>query len=121
MADKKTGGSTVSKTEYIIEAGKHDLVMTHTFDAPRELVFKAYTDPKLFAEWWGPREYTNRMDKFDVRDRKSTRLNSSHQIISYAVFCLKKKKARRTRSTGSSRRYSMTYQEIGEKWASDVH
>src|SRR5258708_21500211 len=28
-------------------------------------------------------------------DRKSTRLNSSHQIISYAVFCLKKKKKRR--------------------------
>src|SRR5438552_14767685 len=30
----------------------------------------------------------------DGRDRKSTRLNSSHQIISYAVFCLKKKKNR---------------------------
>src|SRR5258708_24519369 len=29
---------------------------------------------------------------FSVLDRKSTRLNSSHQIISYAVFCLKKKK-----------------------------
>src|SRR5258708_10029795 len=29
------------------------------------------------------------------RDRKSTRLNSSHQIISYAVFCLKKKKKQR--------------------------
>src|SRR5258708_21887520 len=29
-------------------------------------------------------------------DRKSTRLNSSHQIISYAVFCLKKKKERAT-------------------------
>src|SRR5258708_31309242 len=29
---------------------------------------------------------------FRCRDRKSTRLNSSHQIISYAVFCLKKKK-----------------------------
>src|SRR5258708_19042936 len=29
-------------------------------------------------------------------DRKSTRLNSSHQIISYAVFCLKKKKERRS-------------------------
>src|SRR5260221_9149407 len=28
----------------------------------------------------------------DVRDRKSTRLNSSHTVISYAVFCLKKKK-----------------------------
>src|SRR5258708_24521562 len=34
-----------------------------------------------------------RRDGFAVlRDRKSTRLNSSHQIISYAVFCLKKKK-----------------------------
>src|SRR5947208_12620340 len=31
----------------------------------------------------------------DAGDRKSTRLNSSHQIISYAVFCLKKKKGRR--------------------------
>src|SRR5258708_29547261 len=30
-----------------------------------------------------------------IRDRKSTRLNSSHQIISYAVFCLKKKKPAR--------------------------
>src|SRR5258708_24861283 len=35
-----------------------------------------------------------------TRDRKSTRLNSSHQIISYAVFCLKKKKkSRQTNST----------------------
>ena len=67
MAVKKAGASTVSKTDYLVEAGKHDMVMTHTFDAPRELVFKAYTDPKLFALWWGPREYTNRMDKFEAR------------------------------------------------------
>src|SRR5258708_29676240 len=32
-----------------------------------------------------------------VEDRKSTRLNSSHQIISYAVFCLKKKKNKQSR------------------------
>src|SRR5258708_31666923 len=31
----------------------------------------------------------------DTLDRKSTRLNSSHQIISYAVFCLKKKKKKK--------------------------
>src|SRR5260221_9602701 len=31
----------------------------------------------------------------DCRDRKSTRLNSSHTVISYAVFCLKKKKSKR--------------------------
>src|SRR2546426_6392734 len=35
------------------------------------------------------------------RDRKSTRLNSSHLVISYAVFCLKKK---RTRGTGAGSR-----------------
>src|SRR5947208_13229517 len=33
-----------------------------------------------------------RPDRAAHRDRKSTRLNSSHQIISYAVFCLKKKR-----------------------------
>src|SRR2546426_8285441 len=32
------------------------------------------------------------LDRFRSRDRKSTRLNSSHLVISYAVFCLKKKK-----------------------------
>src|SRR5258708_27368397 len=37
-------------------------------------------------------------------DRKSTRLNSSHQIISYAVFCLKKKKKRTQHPTQSSYR-----------------
>src|SRR5947208_5131467 len=34
-----------------------------------------------------------------VQDRKSTRLNSSHQIISYAVFCLKKKKKKKQKNT----------------------
>src|SRR5437762_3896033 len=34
----------------------------------------------------------------DVKDRKSTRLNSSHRCISYAVFCLKKKKQKKTDS-----------------------
>src|SRR5438034_3526645 len=33
------------------------------------------------------------------RDRKSTRLNSSHTVISYAVFCLKKKKKKKRRNT----------------------
>src|SRR3989454_4096472 len=33
--------------------------------------------------------------RFDGKDRKSTRLNSSHLVISYAVFCLKKKKKKK--------------------------
>src|SRR5258708_14204289 len=39
-----------------------------------------------------------RYEAVRVLDRKSTRLNSSHQIISYAVFCLKKKKQRHQQS-----------------------
>src|SRR4051812_49505381 len=42
-------------------------------------------------------------DEGAMGDRKSTRLNSSHMSISYAVFCLKKKKQRRTASTPSPR------------------
>jgi uncharacterized protein YndB with AHSA1/START domain len=58
---------TVAKTEYLIEPGKQELTITRVFDAPRELVFKAFTDPKLVAQWFGPREYTNTIDKFEVR------------------------------------------------------
>src|SRR3989454_2267586 len=42
------------------------------------------------------------IDRFNARDRKSTRLNSSHLVISYAVFCLKKKKNRPGPSRPSS-------------------
>src|SRR5256885_9128672 len=41
--------------------------------------------------------------KIELRDRKSTRLNSSHLVISYAVFCLKKKK--KTHTTARHRSY----------------
>src|SRR5258708_15374575 len=43
------------------------------------------------AKRWEPDTDTLALYHFDEGDRKSTRLNSSHQIISYAVFCLKKK------------------------------
>src|SRR2546426_3931594 len=44
-----------------------------------------------------------------VRDRKSTRLNSSHLVISYAVFCLKKKKKTQEMSRSSSNRNTAYY------------
>ena len=67
MADKKLGGSTMSKTEYVIEPGKQEVVITRMFDAPRELVFRAFTDPQLMKEWWGPRELSTTIDKFEAR------------------------------------------------------
>src|SRR5258708_29127709 len=48
----------------------------------------------------GERVVTLDLDVGGQRDRKSTRLNSSHQIISYAVFCLKKKKNTKVQAIG---------------------
>jgi uncharacterized protein YndB with AHSA1/START domain len=44
-----------------------EVVMTKVFDAPRELVWKAYTDPKLIPRWWGLRYLTTTIDKMDVK------------------------------------------------------
>jgi uncharacterized protein YndB with AHSA1/START domain len=41
--------------------------MTRVFEAPRELVFRAYTDPALIPKWWGPRGSQTRVDKMEVR------------------------------------------------------
>ena len=69
MSDSKTGrGATaMSKTEYQIEPGKQEIVVTRVFDAPRDLVFKACTDPNLIASWWGPRRLTTTIDKMEVK------------------------------------------------------
>jgi uncharacterized protein YndB with AHSA1/START domain len=55
------------KTEYTIEPGKQEIISTVVLDAPPELVFKCYTDPKLFAKWWGPRQYKVDIQKYDSR------------------------------------------------------
>lgn len=44
-----------------------EIVITRVFDAPRELVFKAWTDPKHVAQWWGPNGFTNTIHEMDVR------------------------------------------------------
>jgi uncharacterized protein YndB with AHSA1/START domain len=44
-----------------------EIVMTRTFDAPRELVFKAFTDPELIAKWWGLRGTSTIVETMDVR------------------------------------------------------
>ena len=45
MADKKAGGSTMSKTEYVVDPGQFDIVMTRVFDAARELVCVFRSNP----------------------------------------------------------------------------
>jgi uncharacterized protein YndB with AHSA1/START domain len=43
------------------------LTITRVFDAPRSLVFKAWTDPTMLARWWGPHQFTNPVCDVDVR------------------------------------------------------
>ena len=57
----------MGKLNVVAEPGQLDIVMTREFAAPRELVFKAFTDPTLVPKWWGPHEYTTTVDKMDVR------------------------------------------------------
>src|SRR5258708_30690448 len=66
---------------------------------PYTTLFRSLRDQRCFSRTrslWDLRKesgiYGPNQGEFLHQDRKSTRLNSSHQIISYAVFCLKKKK-----------------------------
>lgn len=43
------------------------MVITRVFDAPRELVWKAWTDPKYMMQWWGPKGCTAPICKIDFR------------------------------------------------------
>jgi uncharacterized protein YndB with AHSA1/START domain len=44
-----------------------ELIFTRVFDAPRELVFKAWTDPRHLVQWWGPSGFTTSVYEMDVR------------------------------------------------------
>jgi uncharacterized protein YndB with AHSA1/START domain len=43
------------------------MVVTRIFDAPRELVWKAWTDPKYIMQWWGPKGFTAPVCEMDFR------------------------------------------------------
>ena len=51
--------NTVNETER--------MTITRVFDAPRELVWKAWTDPKYIMQWWGPKGFTAPVCKMDFR------------------------------------------------------
>jgi uncharacterized protein YndB with AHSA1/START domain len=46
---------------------EREITITRVFDAPRELVFKAWTDAKHVAQWWGPKGFTNPVCEIDAR------------------------------------------------------
>jgi uncharacterized protein YndB with AHSA1/START domain len=47
--------------------GEREILLTRVFDAPRELIWDAWTDPKHIVKWWGPRGFTTTIHEMDVR------------------------------------------------------
>jgi len=54
-------------TESNQKTGDQELVITRVFDAPRNLVWKAWTEPEHVMEWWGPKGFTAPIIKTDFR------------------------------------------------------
>jgi uncharacterized protein YndB with AHSA1/START domain len=50
-----------------LDRDPRSIVGTRVFDAPRELVFAAFTDPKHLAAWWGPDGFTTTTSRFEFR------------------------------------------------------
>ena len=58
----------MNKTQITAEPGMPQIIVTRAFDAPRDLVFRAYTEPGLLEQWLGPRDLTMTVERYDARD-----------------------------------------------------
>src|ERR1700736_566480 len=57
-----------TKTDRPVEStSDREIVITRSFDAPRELAWEAMTNPKHVVNWWGPRGFTTTIQEMDVR------------------------------------------------------
>ena len=65
---------THNKTSITAEPGKQELFIVREFEAPREHLFKAHTDPELFAQWIGPGRFTTTLETFEPRPGGSWRM-----------------------------------------------
>jgi uncharacterized protein YndB with AHSA1/START domain len=50
-----------------VQPAEREVVLTRVFDAPRELVFRMWTEPAHLERWWGPRGFTNPVCEMDLR------------------------------------------------------
>jgi len=53
--------------EHVAKMAAEEFVITREFDAPRDLVFKAWTEPERLAQWWGPKGFTVKVANVDLR------------------------------------------------------
>ncbi len=63
-----------ARTSTATRSAERELVITRVFDAPRPLVFKAWTEPEHLVRWWGPQGFTTPSCTMDVRPGGAFRL-----------------------------------------------
>ena len=51
----------------VVDTSDREIITTRVFDAPRELVFRAWSEPDLIREWWGPKGFSNTFETFDFQ------------------------------------------------------
>jgi uncharacterized protein YndB with AHSA1/START domain len=59
--------SPMADLQVVADPGTQQIVVTRSFAAPRELVFKALTDPDAVRRWWGPRDNDTIVDELEAR------------------------------------------------------
>jgi uncharacterized protein YndB with AHSA1/START domain len=68
-----TATARKNETQIVVDADVPLVRIIREFDAPREKVFRAHTDPELVAQWLGPRRHETRIDHYDCRTGGSYR------------------------------------------------
>src|SRR5271155_4603713 len=53
--------------ETVKSSAEREIVLSRVFDAPRKMVWEAWTDPKQVAKWWGPKGFSTTIEVMDVR------------------------------------------------------
>ena len=89
-----------NQTKVTAEKGVQELFIHREFEAPRELVFKAFSDPELITQWLGSCDMTMRIDHFDSRTGGSYRFIHSNPTGAGVCF-----QWRDTRGTGAGAAY----------------
>ena len=80
----------MNKLNVHAEPGKQEIVITREFDAPRDRVYRAHTDPALVAKWWGPAHMHVTVEALDAKRggqwRYVHRSDDGTEMVHFGVF-----------------------------------
>jgi uncharacterized protein YndB with AHSA1/START domain len=80
--------SSVTGCGFSTKTCEDEIVITRLFDAPRDLTWRAWTEPEFVMQWWGPKNYTSPSCKIDLR------------VDGNYLFCMRSPEGRDFWSTG---------------------